>query len=478
VSDRPRVLVVVSTPWTYRNLFCTELGPRLSERIDAIYLCFRKDTYEVLRERVGSAPVHLIEWGVSRSGTNQAQWEQFICEAAVAPGRSRLMLLNYRNRKDRSLRHRIRRALGLSRIPVRPRRNANDLRLALAATAAELRKESAAAEVRQLLNFTRPAFIWLGSTFVEGDSLVATIAAETNVPTATTVLGWDNISSKALPPHPSISYTVWGAAMENDLKFYTELVNAKPIVERVGSPQFDVHSRYLQNPTNRSLTAREYGLDPNRPIALYGGSAPLVMPREHELVAELIKRMRETNPELQWLIRLHPKDDGSRWNELRRNAQVAIYQPLKQGDFRDWRPEDEQVQEMVDQIGASNVVVTNASTILLDACILDRPVVANRYEPRSRGVRRSAILFKYAHMEHALGFKAFPVCNCVAEMVEEITRALQHPDERAAARAAFVSEVVAALDGTTTDRILAWLGRVTEMTTGPNLPQYARTVGK
>jgi len=87
--------------------------------------------------------------------------------------------------------------------------------------------------------------------------------------------------------------------------------------------------------------------------------------------------------------------------------------------------------------------------------------VNSRYEPTTVKVRRSDFLFEYDHMRQAVQTGAFPVCNSLREIVQEIETALKNPAQRRSQRAEFVRSVLGEVDGKTTERIVNALREIT-----------------
>src|SRR5205823_2494842 len=128
---------------------------------------------------------------------------------------------------------------------------------------------------------------------------------------------------------------------------------------------------------------------------MYGGSAPEGVPQEHRLVQDLIGLTRKRmGGRLQWLVRLHPNDNGSRWGEVANLPDVVLYRTNTSETKRHWIPDNNQLLDLIAQLLASAVVVNNASTLTFDACVLDRPVVCVRFEPGSRKLSRSIKIFE------------------------------------------------------------------------------------
>jgi len=452
---RTRLFTVISNPWTYRNIFSTAAIDALRAEFDLIFACDQDTTANRIRARFPDMEVITIPYTLAPQTRSLAN-QQFYHEAGLYPGTSRELMLRYRRANSRSRRDRIMTWLGL---PVRVNTSTQQLRNTMDAVINALKLDPLYPHLVSQMRDSKPDVVWLGTTFIDLDLLAIVAAHELDLPVITTVLGWDNISSKQLPLYPSLAYLIWGDTMEDDLKFYFEFVGQTIPLYKTGSAQFDIHAHYKQHPIDRAAVAASYGLDPTRKILMYAGTSPTTMYNEPDLVVELVEATRSMDAQL--FIRLHPKDRLTRWEKVRAIRGVVLFEPRREDTFEAWMPNEHAVKEMVEQILMSDVVINNASTITLDTCILDKPVVNSRYEPTTVKVRRSDFLFEYDHMRQAVQTGAFPVCNSLREIVQEIETALKNPAQRRSQRAEFVRSVLGEVDGKTTERIVNALREIT-----------------
>jgi hypothetical protein len=448
---KPTLLAAVSNPWTYRNIFCTRLLTAVEQEFDPTWVCAEEAIAESIRAARPHAKVATIPFKSLNPASLETLVRQYEGESVVFPHRSRALKLDARWYRSKGRVNRLRQTLRLGR-PVR-KWTATALRAAMADSHRVLLAEPLAEELRDLLRREKPDLLWLGRTDYEFDQVFQAVAAEAGQRTVTTVLGWDNPSSKRMPTAVSDAYVLWGPCMERDIRPFFEVMGKTPRTHQVGSPQFDIYHDYLTAPPSRESVAQRFGLDPAKPIAFYGASSASAVPREHELVRELVDQSRAVaSPELQWLVRLHPADDGRRWNELKALPGVVVEQPRHEASFYQWSPDSDHLVELVHQIGVADAVVNNGSTITLDGCVLGRPVIGVRCEPGGGESRRSEIIFDYHHMAAAVKMEAFPVCTSVKSVCEEIAKALRQPSARRAAARRLVDDVVGPLDGRCAER--------------------------
>ena len=458
--QRVKLLIVISNPWTYRNLFCTKLIEKLADEYELIFCCANRNMEKHILAMFPASTVNIIPFlKLSQQNSNHVS-RQFEIEAVVIPGRSRAVRVKYYKQVS-GWKAKIYRMLSFRYI-IKPfiskktlHKSMNELYEGL------LKEEPYASQAKELLNNVKPDFIWLGTTFYRLDLLMLAVAYEMKMPIITTVLGWDNLSTKYLPPVPSNAYFVWGDTMEKELGYYFDVIKKRVPIFKVGSPQFDVHAKHLLHPKTKNNTI-DSRFDINKPIIFFGGSAAAIVKREPELVNELITQSsRCIDDNLQWFVRLHPKDNQERWQNVKSLRNVVLFQPCSHVDFDEWIPNDNEMDEIVEQISMVDVVVNNASTITLDACALNQYVINVRYEPGGKRPRRSDILFEEDHMRHIIEGGDIPVCNTIDETIDQIRINLHKSNNSNKNRQDVVRSILGPLDGKTSNRIQEALKTVT-----------------
>jgi hypothetical protein len=458
---KQKIFAPISSGWVYRNIFCTGLAEKLAERFDLVFCCIYDKLADEIKAHLPEAEVIYLPFNNNLPGVSQLKDHQFRCEAAVYKSPSRYHILDAQTLHDQSLRYRLLKWLDIS-IP-RPRATVADLREAMQRYDEGLLAYPSAADVRRLLDEVQPDFVWLGTTLRPLDHVVTAVAYDAGLPCVTTVLNWDAVSSKVMPPVPSDAYLVWGDFMAEEMEEYYAIVGQRSQTHVVGSPQYDIYAEYLNNGIGVRARAEALGLDPSRPIIFYGGSNWVNVRREHELVRELVELSRkQIRPDLQWLVRLHPSDNGSRWGILKGIEGVVIYQANPEQHIDHWIPDRNQIVDLVEQLAMSDVVVNNASTITFDACVLNKPVVCVRFEPGFKKRSRSVLIFEFEHFKQAVRSGAFPVCTDLKTTSQAIRRMLDAPNALAKQRKAWVDSVLGEIDGRITDRIISALSDIAQ----------------
>jgi len=224
-----------------------------------------------------------------------------------------------------------------------------------------------------------------GGLFSPSVDLPVLLAAKRlGIPCGTLIQSWDNLCSKAyVLPRWLDHYWTWSQAMSTDLMRFNPRIDTKRI-KVVGSPHYDYHlDETLREP--REIFLRKLGLDPNRKYVVIGTGTKTMLPNEPLMVIGLSKKIHACIPDLQILLRIHPKDDKSRWiniaNELS-DSGVIIQNPIpwKPMDLGGFTPPQEYFHELINTIVHASVVINTTSSLTVDSSIIDRPIVSICYD--------------------------------------------------------------------------------------------------
>jgi hypothetical protein len=311
-------------------------------------------------------------------------------------------------------------------------------------------------DVKAQLEQNRPDLLW--STFCVTTFEYPYIAAarELGIPVVTSILSFDNLTSRGRLPEFD-HYMVWCEGMRD------QLLGLYPYVEpdRVtvtGTPQFDFHRR-PEFRWDRAATLGRLDIPADSRYVLYSTSAEVLAPDEPRLVQQIADVMRSRD-ELKnhWLVvRLHPLDDGRRWKELAtRSDHVALSSAWDEWPEPDgWTLSSSQDQaRLVSTIAHCDACVNVASTMSLDAAILDRPVINIDFlhEPDAA----HEILYEEYGADHyrpLVESGGVSVAHDWNELASALAQAVSDPGRDAERRAAMVRRECGVIDGGAAERV-------------------------
>jgi hypothetical protein len=209
-------------------------------------------------------------------------------------------------------------------------------------------------------------------------------AAQRGIQTATSIVGWDNPSSYAIPGAPVDRATCWSTAQQRELVLGSDWPPDR--VHIGGIPSYDGYLRKTWL-IPREDYFRLHGLDPGRKLVSYASSFVHFAPNfpNIEALARLIAD-DELDQRCQLLVRLHPShfqdkprmfaEERRRIGELAANyPTVHVVQPAPLGGSLGYYG-GEDMDEKASMMAHSDVMVTVYSTMLVETAIHDTPMIA------------------------------------------------------------------------------------------------------
>lgn len=318
---------------------------------------------------------------------------------------------------------------------------------------------------RQLLADLKPTLLFNGSHSHSGMAISAVHAAKSlNIPTAAFLFSWDNLTSQGRIMPAYDYYLVWNDAIRDQLlELYPETRPERVFV--TGTPQFDFHFRPEYHWTRREFCER-IGADPGRPIVLYTTGTPNLMPEEPRIVeglARILRRRTDLGP-AQLLVRVYGKDLTGRFDDFRRRNPDVLMPPVRWNP-RWFTPEPDDAAMLTNSLRHAAVGVNVASTISLELCMLDKPVVNIGYNPP--GLEAGALpvdfirFYDYEHYRPVTESGAVDIAVSEEELERSLVEALARPEARAEARRNLTQRFFQShLDGRAASRVAACLQQI------------------
>ncbi|MGH9204095.1 MAG: CDP-glycerol glycerophosphotransferase family protein, partial [Vicinamibacterales bacterium] len=245
-----------------------------------------------------------------------------------------------------------------------------------------------------------------------------------------------------------------------------------------GAPQFDPHFR-PQSRSTRDEFFRRVGADPTRRLIALT-TTPRSLYRHHDHVLRefdaAMSAGRLTNAQV--LVRLHPRDEVHAYREFEGVPHIIIEKPFRSsvtvadGLAIDVMPEHQ--RHLGDTLCHADVVVNVASTITIEACIFDTPVVNICFDgPEPEPYERSATrYYSFDHYVNITNRQAVRVAKSPAEMIQWVARYLEDPALDAAGRKQVVLDQCQFTDGRSAARVVACV--LDELAAGDASPQIAQ----
>ena len=323
----------------------------------------------------------------------------------------------------------------------------------------------------------RPALVITPTPgFTEMDAEAIVLARRAGLPSAAIDFSWDNLTSNCKHLRKTDHLVCWTQRMREQA---IGLHGFRPERSYVsGIMRFDHyfrrdHNANLQIDANvanagraavRERSHEEFliskGLDPRRKTILITTVTRGNYRDEPAIVRALIRARQERKfpgvPNI--FIRLHPKEDSYRdFQEFTRVPGVHVERSgtemtLDLGSRIEMDESD--LVNLKDTLRHSDVVLNYASTITLEACAFDKPVVNIGFPPYFMNA------YSFTHYRPVVELGAVRIVKSLEELVAEINAYLQNPGRDRENRKAAVREFIGYTDAKSYQRVADHLERI------------------
>jgi hypothetical protein len=305
-------------------------------------------------------------------------------------------------------------------------------------------------EYVQLFRELKPSLVFNGSHVHSRIAIQAVQAAQwLRIPTAAFIFSWDNLTSQGRIIPLYDYYLVWNEQIRDQLlQIYSSIRPEQVIV--TGTPQFDFHFRRAFWWTREEFCER-VGADPTRPIVLYSTGMANHMPGEPKIVERIgamLREMTDLGPP-QLLVRVYPKDRTGRF-EKTRDENPDILFPEVPWDPAWLTPKIEDAYLLANTLRHATLGINVASTISLELCMFDKPVINVAYNPPGMDIspvdyRR---YYEFDHYRPVVESGGVMLAGSEDDMRSLLRRALVEPQIDSARRRALIKKMFGnALDG-------------------------------
>ena len=301
----------------------------------------------------------------------------------------------------------------------------------------------------QLFEQYRPSLLVSGDPLRPGDANLIAAARRRGVPSLGSVRSWDNIQ-KHLRTRPD-ALTVWNTRNAREA---VDIDRYRPRqITEVGAPQLDVYFRA----NSHQLAKQELGLDPEKKTLLLATSSFTYESDQTYLVDMLIDAIRrnEIRQPLQIVLRLHPDDRVGRYLKYRHAPEVVLDIPERYLATLGWTMTCADLERMAALVRQADVMVNFATTVTLEAAIVDTPTVLVAFSPIDpEEMQRYVVGLHFRmHYKDLVERDLVPIAWNRAQLVDWINRYLDDPSLYGSQRETIVREWVQYADGCSGQRL-------------------------
>lgn len=290
------------------------------------------------------------------------------------------------------------------------------------------------------------------------DEGIVAEARRQGIPVAAFITSWDNLSTKNRMVFTYDGFIVWSERMKEELLQNYAYSRGRP-VHVVGAPQFDLFFQKRFELTREEFCRRN-GVDPGRPVIVYGLGSPNFSPGEWYAVEHLAKDVSAGRlGNAQMIVRPHPLfDNGLLAERLSPYLPDAVVQ--RTGDpkletaarYQD----EEKIIDWVNTFRHADVVVNFSSTVTVDAAIFDRPVVNLDFDPAPGSPDRQLyheVNHVWTHFRPLAESGGISLVRSLDEMTDAVRKYLAHPELHREGRRWIASHVCGFTDGHSGERM-------------------------
>ena len=271
---------------------------------------------------------------------------------------------------------------------------------------------------------------------------------------------WDTLTSKGYPGVPVSMLLVWGPVMKDDAVQLHDIPEAN--IRMIGSIRYDRLHEAIQE--SRETFLRRLGLDPDKKTILFAG--PLSEDQYFEIMQAYEELLVEDSG-YQMIFRMYPGKNFMASPYARPIIQYAralpgVYVSIGDPDYRVGSKDKAVMQieqfELWHAFQYSDVVINYFSTVALESCVFDRPVISMVYRPmHNYGWLSPPVYADHPGLPHNMRLYTYGAVQRVndrAELLAAIREAVTHPGKYQAARRRAVEQEMGVLDGRVVERMV------------------------
>lgn len=300
-----------------------------------------------------------------------------------------------------------------------------------------------------------------GFTPFEAEMII--FAKRLGIATMAVDINYDNLTSTGKMMRKADYLALWNELMKDEAQRLHHFADKQIAV--VGCMRFDHYftdGDQARFPT-RELFLKSKGLDPAKKILVYAGPTPSNYPPRQEFMAELmrLKTSGRINGDPSILVRIHPNDRLDLYAEWMNLPGVCIERAGRQtkpdsaGGQKIEMDENDKVN-LTATLKYADVVLNFASTVIMEACIFDRPVINIAFPDYRR------IVYQYEYNKYLVDTGAVRLANSPEELAAVINMYLSKPDTDRENRAKLLDEFIPFRDGKTWERTVEFISKIAE----------------
>lgn len=315
--------------------------------------------------------------------------------------------------------------------------------------------------MRELFLRERPDMLFSADVQAELDFDAIAAAQKFSVKIVGMVRSWDNLTARGgLVPYIPEKLLVWNPFLLRQAVKIQHI--PKKVLQVVGIPHYDwyVNEAIIKS---REGFLRQFGIDPSQKVILFAGEGKFHAPREVEVLEILSEKLEEgsiaDSKNIALIFRPHPAFSVDSAN-IKRLDNVIFDEHISgyTGEDRSsWEMGRDGIVHLVNSLYHADLVVTIASTMIIDAAAFNKPVISVAFDGKSEEPYWDSVKRYYRDYTHIIELSkagGFKIVYTPEELIRSVNEYLQNPGLDKEGREKIFKEFIWKLDGHSAERIV------------------------
>lgn len=296
----------------------------------------------------------------------------------------------------------------------------------------------------------QPELLFVTDVFTAWDVKLMRLAAARKVRTVGMVRSWDNVTSKTLLTFVPEYMVAGSMRVKAELIRYGDVPPERITV--VGIPHYDRYT--AEGRMTRAEFLKPFGLDPKRKLVLFTPPSDNYV-KQDPITPVVLKILEAADANVLVRTSLVGNIELGGYEPPK---SVAFDQPSNSPDFTEVHLSRDADRHLADSLFHADVVITWASTMIIDAAVFGKPIVLVGFdaEPRPYGTSIQQY-YDYDHQRRIIQLGGVRLAKDPEELLAFTNAYLKDPDRDAAGRKRIIDEYCAGLDGKAGERLGQYL---------------------
>lgn len=295
-----------------------------------------------------------------------------------------------------------------------------------------------------------PDLVFTTDVFTPLDVRLLAVASRRNIRTVGMVRSWDNVTSKTLLTIIPQFMVVNTARVKDEIVRFGDVLPSSVFI--TGIPHYDRYNGKERIP--RDVFFKKLGLNPDKKLILFTPPGDNYL-KHDPITPVVLKAVAETGVQVLVRVPLVGKVDFGGYVPP---PTVVLDEPGNSPDFTEAHLTRAADQHLADSIFHSNLVITWASTMIIDALVFSKPVILVGFDAAPRPYGQSIQqYYDYSHQRDIINRGGVRLAKNSEELTALVKKYLADPELDSASRRKTADEFCGKLDGRAGERLANFL---------------------